>query len=220
MHALTNWITQIILIIMFAIVLELLLPNERFNRYVKTVIGLILILTLLSPIMKLFNMPVDSILNQMIPQQTNDPIKNSINTKKKEIESGQRAYISKQMAVQMKSYVKGALNDRYGLAIETLNLNLNYNNSNNPINHATVTLGQARSTSPSSENSKNQKVTVDPVQNVTVNSVQVGGTPSNASSDEKKAKSIANENAIRTFLSNQWNLAPNKITLHLKGGGT
>jgi len=45
------------MLIMLAIVLEMLLPNDSFKRYVHMVIGLVLIVALLSPIMKLFNTP-------------------------------------------------------------------------------------------------------------------------------------------------------------------
>ncbi|WEG14311.1 stage III sporulation protein AF [Pullulanibacillus sp. KACC 23026] len=216
MQAVSNWITQIIFIIMFAMVLELLLPNERFNRYVKTVIGLILILVLLNPIMSLFNMPVESILSQFNPPAESDSIKNSMNEQKKEIESGQRAYISKQVAVQMKSYVKGELSNRYGLAIQNLNLTLDPNDPNVP-KHITVTLEKTRSDSQTPTPAEDDQVTVDSVSKVTVASVTISqdGTGTKAAD-----KSFSNETAVKNFLAKEWNLPKDKITLQLKGGDT
>lgn len=215
MQAITHWITQIILIIMFAMILELLLPNDSFNRYVKMVIGLVLIVALLSPIMQVFHTPVETIFSQFSGLSNKDPIKNSINEQKREIESEQRAYISKQMAVQMKSSVKGELRDRYGLIIQTLDLKLNPNQPNSPIEHVSVTLGQAQTTTPSAgSQSKAIRVTVDPVEPVTVNANN--DQSSNGSSSEHLTKQ---EKAVQSFLSNTWNISADQLTVRLKGGG-
>jgi stage III sporulation protein AF len=215
MQAITHWITQIILIIMFAMILELLLPNDSFNRYVKMVIGLVLIVALLSPIMQVFHTPVETIFSQFSGLSNKDPIKNSINEQKREIESETRAYISKQMAVQMKSSVKGELRDRYGLIIQTLDLKLNPNQPNSPIEHVSVTLGQAQTTTPSAgSQSKAIRVTVDPVEPVTVN--VNNDQSSNGSSSEHLTKQ---EKAVQSFLSNTWNISADQLTVRLKGGG-
>ena len=215
---------------MFAMILELLLPNDSFNRYVKMVMGLVLIVVLLSPIMQLFHTPVESIFSQFSGMPTNDPIKNSINNEKREIESNNRAYISKQMAVHMKSDVKGELSDRYGLSIQTLDLKLNTNQlnslldpnqtTNQPnllIEHVSITLGQAQSTTTSSSGSKSKaiRVSLDPVETVTVNAKQ-SDTSSNGSSSAQLTKQ---EKAVQSFLSNKWNISADKLTVRLKGGG-
>lgn len=54
MTLLSQWLKEIIFIILFAVFIELLLPNRSMERYVKFVISLLILLTLLSPIMKLF----------------------------------------------------------------------------------------------------------------------------------------------------------------------
>lgn len=54
MTLLSQWLKEIIIIILFAVFIELLLPNRSMERYVKFVISLLILLTLLSPIMKLF----------------------------------------------------------------------------------------------------------------------------------------------------------------------
>lgn len=51
---LESWLHNIIAVILFAVIVELLLPNNKFLRYTRLVIGLILLLTILSPIMKIF----------------------------------------------------------------------------------------------------------------------------------------------------------------------
>lgn len=50
-----NWLHGIIAVILFAVLVELLLPNSKFLKYTRLVIGLILLITLLSPLLKIFD---------------------------------------------------------------------------------------------------------------------------------------------------------------------
>ncbi|WP_353947936.1 stage III sporulation protein AF [Sporolactobacillus sp. Y61] len=54
MSYLSGWISQLVLIVLFAVILEILLPSGGFQKYVKLVVGLVLIVVLLDPVMKLF----------------------------------------------------------------------------------------------------------------------------------------------------------------------
>lgn len=53
MSWLNDWLKQLILIILLASFIELLLPSQTMQRYVRTVIGLFLLLALLSPVFQL-----------------------------------------------------------------------------------------------------------------------------------------------------------------------
>lgn len=50
---LSDWLRQIIAVILLAGIIDLLLPSNAYQRYVRLVIGLIILLTLLSPILRL-----------------------------------------------------------------------------------------------------------------------------------------------------------------------
>lgn len=50
-----NWLHGIIAVILFAVLVELLLPNSKFLKYTRLVIGLILLITILSPLLKIFD---------------------------------------------------------------------------------------------------------------------------------------------------------------------
>lgn len=54
MQWLSSWLKELIVIILLAAFVELLLPNQAFQRYVRTVIGLFLLTVLLSPLFQLF----------------------------------------------------------------------------------------------------------------------------------------------------------------------
>lgn len=50
-----NWITAICIAVIFITAVELILPGDKFKKYVKFVMGLILIAVILNPIIQLIN---------------------------------------------------------------------------------------------------------------------------------------------------------------------
>jgi len=109
---LTEWITSIILFILFAIVIDLLLPNSSMQKYAKMVVSLLLIVVMLNPIFALFRADPDQIFSEIMKgkdQAQSEEIKNQMNLEKKEIQASQRAYILKQMAVQLEKSAKEPL---------------------------------------------------------------------------------------------------------------
>lgn len=60
MQWLGGWLKEIIIIILIASFADLLLPNKTMQRYVRTVIGLFLLMLLLSPVLRLFQMNWDT----------------------------------------------------------------------------------------------------------------------------------------------------------------
>ncbi|QQX14716.1 stage III sporulation protein AF [Bacillus altitudinis] len=112
MSFLTEWITSIILFILFAIVIDLLLPNSSMQKYAKMVVSLLLIVVMLNPIFALFRANPDQIFSEIMKgkdQAQSEEIKNQMNLEKKEIQASQRAYILKQMAVQLEKSAKEPL---------------------------------------------------------------------------------------------------------------
>ncbi|MDF2964171.1 MAG: hypothetical protein K0S39_5906, partial [Paenibacillus sp.] len=64
MDWLGSWLKSIILVILLATFVDILLPNQTMQRYVKTVMSLFILLTLLQPLFSLFqkNTTIDSLL--------------------------------------------------------------------------------------------------------------------------------------------------------------
>lgn len=50
-----EWLKEIIIIVLFAVFIDLLLPNRAMERYVKFVVSLLILLTLLSPVMRILS---------------------------------------------------------------------------------------------------------------------------------------------------------------------
>jgi stage III sporulation protein AF len=124
MEFLREWVTNIILFILLATVIDMLLPNSNMQKYTKVVIGLLLIVIILTPILKLLSSNFDEALLS-IPKQTGNEEKNMktlIDLKKKEIQASQHAYILETMAVQLKKDATEELMEQYGLSIANIHL--------------------------------------------------------------------------------------------------
>lgn len=125
MEFITSWVTNIIVFVLLATVIDMLLPNSAMQKYAKMVIGLLLIAVIISPILKLFQSDFDDLLQiatSSIDEKTNHQVENLTELKKKEIQAVQDAYILKQMAVDMRTGVEEELMDQYKMEIQSLNL--------------------------------------------------------------------------------------------------
>lgn len=56
---LSGWLRDIIAIVLLAAVIDLLLPNKVMQRYVRLVVGLIVLLTIITPLMRIFQGDLD-----------------------------------------------------------------------------------------------------------------------------------------------------------------
>jgi stage III sporulation protein AF len=125
-HFLTEWVTNIIIFVLLATVIDMLLPNTNLQKYTKIVTGLLLIAIILTPVLKLISKDFETAL-QSIPifQETEEKnMENLIELKKKEIQASQRAYILETMAVQLKEGTEEELMNQYGLEVANIDITL------------------------------------------------------------------------------------------------
>ncbi|ATH72841.1 stage III sporulation protein AF [Bacillus altitudinis] len=204
MSFLTEWITSIILFILFAIVIDLLLPNSSMQKYAKMVVSLLLIVVMLNPIFALFRADPDQIFSEIMKgkdQAQSEEIKNQMNLEKKEIQASQRAYILKQMAVQLEKSAKEPLEkESYEMKhVEVLadeeHLNQNMEADQFRIKAVLVPL------------------TGDAVE--TVAKVDIDLSRQKEESAETSAKEMAR---VKETLADVWNTRPEHIALNIEGG--
>lgn len=125
MEFLTGWITNIILFVLLATVIDMLLPSSAMQKYAKMVIGLLLIAVIISPVLSLFNTDFDQLLAEATASFGEGEPKNLENLtemKKKEIQASQHAYILEQMAVGLKAGVEEELIAKYEMEIESIHV--------------------------------------------------------------------------------------------------
>lgn len=68
MDVIIQWVTQIILFVILAAIIDLLIPVDAMKKYVKLAVGLILILILLKPVFYLFDADIEQAVETSIDQ--------------------------------------------------------------------------------------------------------------------------------------------------------
>ena len=175
------------------------------QKYVKMVIGLLLIVIILSPILTLLSTDMDRLFASMeLKSQIEEKnIENSIEIKKKEIQASQRAYILEQMAVQMKSEIEEGLVQKYGLTIEKILLSTNKEKEDVMIPEDILAVEVILT------DGEVMNETVSVVKTVKIDASKPAVPQVNEEMDEKE---------IRTFLANKWEMDSEKIVVLLEGG--
>jgi stage III sporulation protein AF len=199
--ALTQWIANIILFILLATIIDMLLPNSSLQKYAKMVIGLLLMLIMITPVFQLLHVNVDKLLASMNLSQLSEEknMGNLMESKKKEIQASQHAYILEQMAVQMETEVKEELMEQYGVAIEDIAIDMESSNENSTYEDITSI-----------------QVAVQPKGEEAVSAIKVVSIDtSKPIQTERKNK---DKQKIKSFLANKWGIQEGKIAVTLEEG--
>lgn len=118
MEWLSEWIKQILLLVLIATFMDLLLPNPTFDRYVKLVMGLLIILAILSPVLQLLHQdphlfsfgtrhPTASTTMESISQ---------IQAKSENLKQVQRQQMKNQWEKNMETVMEDQLKEKFSLA--------------------------------------------------------------------------------------------------------
>ncbi|KMY43809.1 hypothetical protein AC622_05745 [Bacillus sp. FJAT-27916] len=204
MSFLTTWVTNIIVFILFAVVLDMLLPNSSMQKYTKLVVGLLLTAIFLTPILTLLKQDFTSDIQHKIMSNGvwgNQEMENSLESKKKEIEETQQAYILEQMAVQLKSEAEKELTERSGYEIQDVEIRLinpkgEMKEENIESIHVTLV-----------EQSKEEAEGVQPVEKVDIDL------------EEQQSLITAPSPQIQEILSEKWGVSSSKLIIEINEGG-
>ncbi|MGX6442707.1 stage III sporulation protein AF [Neobacillus sp. K501] len=203
MDFLKEWVTNIILFILLATVIDMLLPNSNMQKYTKMVTGLLLIAIILTPIFKLISSDFETAMAS-IPSFNGSGEKNMenlIDSQKKEIQASTDAYILETMAVQLKQGVKEELMEQFGLEIAELEVTTKKESEQSfPENLQMV---KVLLTQP-----ENHIETVEVIQPVDINT----GAPLPSKEPAEETEKITE------FLSQKWEVTEKTIEVTVEGG--
>ncbi|MDF2607746.1 MAG: stage sporulation protein [Bacillales bacterium] len=199
-----DWITNIIVFILIATVIDLILPSSSFNKYVKFVTSLLLLLMIISPVLKIFNSDIETAIENMIFNDRKNLSESLLDEKKIEILESQRAYILEQMAVQLERQVAKDVKAKYGVEISGITLESNNKELKDYKSISKVLVTYNESTS------SNTKGIIEEVSPVSIN-------VSNPITVSERSHKTDNKE-IATYLSKSWGIAKAKISLKEEGG--
>lgn len=206
MDFIKEWITNIILFVLLATVIDMLLPSSNMQKYTKLVTGLLLIAIILTPILKLISSDFEKELASMtFPNQNNEKnMENLIEMKKKEIQATQHAYILETMAVQLKEDAQEELINQYGVKITNIDFLIDEQDQREfPENLEKVIVKVVRP--------EQKSETVEVVGRIDINSGKQPSSP--------KQKDEAENGNITSLLSKKWKIEKNNIEVLMVEGG-
>jgi len=202
MEFLNEWITNIIIFILLAAVVEMLLPQTSLQKYVKLVLGLILIVIILNPIFTLFAVDTETLFKQAQSlSEEYQRLERNLEKQKLEIQAEQAAYILEQTAVQLKGMTEEALAEQFNYQISEIQLSVKektdlvaYSPEEILNNLASIKINLVRI---------NPDRSVQAVKEVVIDT-------------SKKREKDGRDEEIRTYLADKWGVDPRIIDIFIE----
>ncbi|WP_082233874.1 stage III sporulation protein AF [Halobacillus massiliensis] len=123
MQMFTEWITQIVLYLLLAMLADTLLPSGLMKKYARLVLAILLLLIIIDPLLQLLKVNphqiVQAVNEQMNANFETEQLTKEIEEKKNEIMRGQDAYTLQQVEEAVVSQLKSPL-EAERAAIETV----------------------------------------------------------------------------------------------------
>jgi stage III sporulation protein AF len=206
MDLLIQWVTQIIVFLLLAAVIDLLIPANAMKKYIRLVVGLVLILIFLKPVFFLFNIDIHQALETSFSQLNkeelkNESVENLIKMQKSEIDDTQDAYILEQMAVQLKDIAKGPLAEKF--QVEIVNIEFLFTTKNN------YTFKDLEEVIVYLQESDGGEGAVNAIDEVVINT-----------DDPEVHEERQDDEQIKSLLSEIWELGDKKLTVNWEGGAS
>lgn len=203
-----QWIKQIILLILIATFLDLLLPNSGMRRYVKLVVGLLLILVILSPVLELFQFDYERLLTvqEEWDKRGESIFSSKVSANRERLESWQQSAILAEVAKSWEMEIKKELEDRFNLTVVDLQLQLISQEEKVEIDSLSLVLAMKEELR--ERELRETKQQIKPVKPVVIEIAPLRReTKESVSEEEKKI-----EEEVLTYLSKEWNISVDKMT--------
>lgn len=231
---LSDWLKDIIAVIMLAAFVELLLPNKAMLRYARLVIGLIILLTIMSPILRLLQGDFNAKLNAGIThwdqlgaeREVKMPSLSDIQKKAEELNRQQNGDAAALMEQTLESAMKDEVVRQTNRPVESVDVTLTWEKQGQKmtpfVQGVLVTLPAERK-APAASSAPNEDE-VKEVAAIQVDVYDVGVKTDAGSVNEQQAETGSGEQeegwvqanppvskAIRTLLAEGWGVSPGSI---------
>lgn len=213
MQFINNWTQGIIISVIIATIIEMILPNNGNGKYVKVVIGIFVLFTIISPVIgKLKNGNTDSVnLESYIDNQSSKSVETS------SMSMNNQDTIKNIYQENLKIDIKSKIAQK-GYVIDEINLEI-LDNSEYSLNKIDFKVISKNSNSNYSENNGNQvqnssNNTTTIVENIENIKISLGG--SSKDNGEKEEASIISESEkrkLKQYLSSVYEVNENNISI-------
>lgn len=211
---LTLWLKKIILLVLLAAFLDLILPNTTLQRYVKMVMGLILLLTIISPVFALFSLSQDDLALRLdrYQQELNKPA--SVEWKKMtdKLMGQQNEQITAYVQAQVASAVKARIKADYGMEVADVTVVVDQKRGEPTLSRMELVIREAHE-SPDESGSQQVKP-ITPIKPVAPVEITIG---EGQKQQQEIAVTAREENALMSRmasdLAEQWGLSKEQVII-------
>lgn len=233
MDWLGQWLKSVIMIVLFAAFVDMILPGKKMERYARVVLSFLILLTLLGPIVSLLtDSPENKLaaeLRQLERGSADEAQLDAILAQAEQFKEQQRnqslQWAGEELARVMKEDISRETGERVQSVRVVLALGKSEELSEAVIQSVSVKLvpDQSEPAEPDSEIT-HKPIGITPVDAIDVN---IHSTPhpntdkpdaeSGSVQEASSAEAKSRVQPVREFLSSQWDLKPEQITVELPG---
>lgn len=227
---LSDWLRDIIAVILLAAFVELLLPNKSMQRYTRLVLGLFILITILSPILKLINHDTGERLEagielwneRAMTREVRMPSLEDIQKKANELSEKRNQEAAKLAGRMLEEEMLQGLVDKTAVPVQSVEVSLAWNEQDKRKNAILIHHVVVKLRPPSTEaevRGRQQLVeSVEPVSvNVEVQPVDIAAKPAESSEAASKQSEPQIDQAaaaeIIRVLKQEWGVAAEQIDI-------
>lgn len=198
MGFISTWAQGIIVSVIIATIIEMILPNSSNSKYIKVVIGIFVLFTIISPIINKFSNNSNKIdFDSYIKTPTSETVSTSVNLNNEDA-------IKKMYEENLKVDIKTKISQK-GYTVGNINLEI-LNNSEYSLNKIDMEI-VAKNENNNQNGSSNVTTIVENIENIRID---IGG----GNNEEKEKKSVISESErrkLREYLSSVYEVNENNI---------
>ncbi len=190
---LSQWLQNIILIVLLATFADLLLPSSTLQKYSKMVLGLLVIVAILSPILELFtkDYPFNEFIKKLEAEMNRNQVVSAMNSEANlTLNKDNEQQMIQNVEQSMTEHLRGILEKEFNFTVTKVSLQAELRNQNWQINSASVYLKESDASNTVIEAKQEKEVasiaTIETVE-ITVNNVK-------QKAPEEIVNSVAQEN--------------------------
>lgn len=204
--AISSWAQGIIVAVIVATIIEMLLPNNGNGKYVKTVVGIFVLFSIISPVISKFKDKID-LTSSDFDLYVKNSKSGTIQTSTSNINTEET--IKKMFEENLKIDIKSKVSQK-GYITENINLEI-LNNKEYTLNKIEFKVtGKAESGNQTS-NLNNATTIVDNIENI---KVSLGGSRKDEKKEEKSILNESEKRRLREYLSGVYDVKENNIIVN------
>ena len=205
MNFISSWAQGIIISVIIATIIEMLLPNNSSSKYIKVVVGVFVLFSIISPVVSKLkgNDILDEINMDSYIEKTG---RESIQTSTVNVDNNKA--IKKIYEENLKIDIKSKISQK-GYTVGEVNLDIS-DNSEYTINKIEIKITAKNETSSKKTATENTTTIVENIENI---KISLGGSRKDEKKEEQSIISESEKRKLREYVGNVYEVSENNIQI-------